>query len=76
MLYAVIQCNRDDCPLKDCEYNFSELPENLLPNIVGGGKVIIANNDLYCKLGQSVGTVYLFKNHPDNVPNCYIYNEK
>jgi hypothetical protein len=62
MLYAVIQCNRDDCPLKDCEYNFSELPENLLPNIVGGGKVIIANNDLYCKLGQSFAFLELLLN--------------
>ena len=75
MLYAVIQCNNDDCPF-ECMYNFSELPRDLLPKVVGGGQVVIANNGLYCKLGQSAGIVYLFENCPDNIPNCYIYNEK
>jgi len=72
MFYAVIQCTREDCPIKYCIYNLPELPEDLLPKVVGGGKVVIGDNGLYCELGRSVGVAYFFKEEPRDVPNMYV----
>jgi hypothetical protein len=72
-IYAVIQCNREDCPIKGCIYNFPELPEGLLPKVAGGGKVVIGDIGLYCELGGSVGLAYFFEEEPCNVPNVYVW---
>lgn len=75
MFYAVIQCNREDCNIKECEYNFDDLPEGLLRQVVGGGKVVLGDNGFYCRLGQSVGVVYLFDKRPKDVANLYLYED-
>ncbi|MBU5689814.1 MAG: hypothetical protein QXM68_00135 [Candidatus Aenigmatarchaeota archaeon] len=72
MTYAVIECNRKDCP-KQCPYNILELDLDLLRTSKPSGKVVIGNNGLHCQLGQSVGTVYFFDEKPANPPNLFLY---
>lgn len=72
MKYAVIECNRKDCP-QDCPYNFDELNQDLIREVKSIGKVVIGNNGLYCQLGQSVGIVYFFNKKPTNSPNLFLY---
>lgn len=72
-MYAIIECNRKDCP-KDCPYNFSDLDIELLRKVKSVGKVIIGNNNLYCMLGRSVGIVYFFDKKPENPPNLFLYD--
>jgi len=82
MFYAVIVCNREECPINDCNYK-RDLHPDMLRDACGGGKFVLSDNGFYCQIGQSVGTAYFFDKKPANKKmlekfgyNIFIYTEQ